>query len=767
MSQLPNILIVDDRTENLFLVEYALRSIDAHLIKALSGAEAIEKIAGLDLALAIIDVQMPGMNGYELVTMMNEDREGDKVPVIFLTANNSNSLDVIKGYSVGAVDYLIKPFPNFILVSKVNTFLEIYNQKKTIRDDAILLKKSAEELSELNLVLKINEEKYRNYIQRAPYGIFVADENGHYLEVNDTACRLSGYSEEQLLQMSIPDILPEESLKSGLDHFKTLVTTGSSKGDILFKRSDGTKWWWNLEAVKLSDTRFLGFAEEITARKLAENALRKSEADLRQSQHIARLCSWELEANSNTLVWSDEVYEIFDIPRDGTPVTSEALENIIHPDDLERFTEVITGDIPPGNLPALEYRIIHRDGTIHYLLAEGQMTVDKDSRPTKGFGTVQDITEFKLAEQAIKLSEEKYKTMLNASPDGILIIDMKGIITEVSGIALELFGAENREDLLKKRILKFIPPSEKFTIRTILEKTINEGLAQDIEIKIRKKNRATFAGEASITLIQGSDGEPLSFMVIVRDISFRKKVETKQIHADRMANLGEMASGIAHEINQPLNIISMVMDKILFEIEKSDKIDIPFLLQKSERIFENITRMRNIIDHIRAFSRSHEDYVLSSFDANVSIQNATSMMIEQLKHLGIELYLHLDNKIPSIIGDTYKFEQVIINLLTNAKDAVLEKKNRTGIAQGMQIEITSFLENQCLIVEVSDNGIGISQEDIHNIMLPFYTTKEEGKGTGLGLSICYQIIKEMDGTIDILNDEKTIIRLVLNIPKEK
>ncbi len=767
MSQLPNILIVDDRTENLFLVEYALRSIDAHLIKALSGAEAIEKIAGLDLALAIIDVQMPGMNGYELVTMMNEDREGDKVPVIFLTANNSNSLDVIKGYSVGAVDYLIKPFPNFILVSKVNTFLEIYNQKKTIRDDAILLKKSAEELSELNLVLKINEEKYRNYIQRAPYGIFVADENGHYLEVNDTACRLSGYSEEQLLQMSIPDILPEESLKSGLDHFKTLVTTGSSKGDILFKRSDGTKWWWNLEAVKLSDTRFLGFAEEITARKLAENALRKSEADLRQSQHLARLCSWELEANSNTLVWSDEVYEIFDIPRDTAPVSSEALEKIIHPDDLERFREVITGDIPPGNLPALEYRIIHRDGTIHYLLAEGQMTVDKDSRPTKGFGTVQDITEFKLAEQAIKLSEEKYKTMLNASPDGILIIDMKGIITEVSGIALELFGAENREDLLKKRILRFIPPSEKFTIRTILEKTINEGLAQDIEIKIRKKNRATFAGEASITLIQGSDGEPLSFMVIVRDISFRKKVETKQIHADRMANLGEMASGIAHEINQPLNIISMVMDKILFEIEKSDKIDIPFLLQKSERIFENITRMRNIIDHIRAFSRSHEDYVLSSFDANVSIQNATSMMIEQLKHLGIELYLHLDNKIPSIIGDTYKFEQVIINLLTNAKDAVLEKKNRTGIAQGMQIEITSFLENQCLIVEVSDNGIGISQEDIHNIMLPFYTTKEEGKGTGLGLSICYQIIKEMDGTIDILNDEKTIIRLVLNIPKEK
>jgi len=131
------------------------------------------------------------------------------------------------------------------------------------------------------------------------------------------------------------------------------------------------------------------------------------------------------------------------------------------------------------------------------------------------------------------------------------------------------------------------------------------------------------------------------------------------------------------------------------------------------------------------------------------------------------LFLHLDHRIPSIIGDTYKFEQVIINLLTNAKDAILEKKSKAGSYPGMKIGISSFLENQNLVVEVSDDGIGIGQEDIHNIMLPFYTTKEEGKGTGLGLSICYQIIKEMNGTIDILNDKETIVRIVLNLPRDK
>jgi C4-dicarboxylate-specific signal transduction histidine kinase len=236
-----------------------------------------------------------------------------------------------------------------------------------------------------------------------------------------------------------------------------------------------------------------------------------------------------------------------------------------------------------------------------------------------------------------------------------------------------------------------------------------------------------------------------------------------------MANLGEMASGIAHEINQPLNIISMVMDKILIESAKTETIDIGFLKNKSDKIFENITRMRNIIDHIRAFSRSHDDYILTAFDINSSIENAASMIVEQFKHLGINLNLQLGKQIPQIFGNTYKFEQVILNLLVNAKDAVIEMKSKKLEYVDMIIGIRSYQENQFIIVEVSDNGIGISNDDVNNIMLPFYTSKEEGKGTGLGLSICYQIIKEMNGTIDITSKKYhgTKIKIVLDIQKKK
>jgi PAS domain S-box-containing protein len=518
MDQLPNLLIVDDYKENLFLLEVLIKKINVNLIIANSGAEALEKTNGVELALAIIDVRMPEMNGYELALKMSE-RSDDKVPVIFLTASHFNEIEMLKGYGLGAVDYIFKPIDNNFLLSKINVFLDLYKQKQTIIREAVVLKKYASELARVN-------------------------------------------------------------------------------------------------------------------------------------------------------------------------------------------TELIK-------------------------------------------------------------SEEKYRTMLNASPDGIILIDDKGIIKEVSEIGLKLFGADALAEMVGRKISHFVRTEENKTIREMIEKTINDGLIQNIEITLKRINQTLFPGELSSTLIHGPNHTPPSLMIIVRDISLRKKNETKQMHADRMVTLGEMASGIAHEINQPLNIISMVLDKILFETARNEKIDIGFLKEKSDKIFENIIRIRNIIDHIRAFSRSHDDYVLAAFNINSSIENAVSMIAQQYKHMGISLDLSLDDGIPQIIGNTYKFEQVIVNLLANAKDAVVEKKAKYQEYTQMNVGIKTYQKNQSIIVEVNDNGIGINENDLNNVMLPFYTTKEEGKGTGLGLSICYQIIKEMGGTIEIISNtgSGTNIKLDLEIQK--
>lgn len=504
MVHLPNILLVDDNKDNVFLIKEIIKDINVNVIEAYSGAEALKKIYGVSIALAILDVQMPEIDGYTLAQKIIKKRPDEKIPIIFLTASNFNEDEVFKGYELGAVDYIFKPVNNYILKRKIKIFLEIFNQNQIMINDANLLKESSNEL------IKVN-------------------------------------------------------------------------------------------------------------------AIRKK-------------------------------------------------------------------------------------------------------------------------------SKEKYETMLNASPDGILLINFKGIITEVSEIGIELLGTNNRVDIIGKHYLRFVPSEEKDIVQEIIDKTLEEGISQNTEITIKKKNQSLFIGEISATLIQEPFNKPYSFMIIVRDVSERKKILKKLMHSDRMASLGEMAAGIAHELNQPLNSISLAMDNVLYESCNKENIEKDYLIEKADKIFENIIRIRNIIDHIRAFSRNGDDYILTGFDINIGINNAVSMISKRFKHLSMDIRLQLDENIPLINGNIYKFEQVILNLLSNARDALLEKKNKRKADNNMLIEIKSFQEKKHLIIEIIDNGIGIPEEDIENIMLPFYTTKDNGKGTGLGLSISYQIIKEMGGTIELTSN---------------
>lgn len=132
MKNLPNILIVDDSKVNLVILENVINNFEVNTILALSGAEALEKIQGIELAIAIIDICMPKMDGYELALNINKDRPDAKVPIIFVTAGQMEEADVIKGYESGAVDYIFKPVSSRVLQSKINVFLDLFNQRQSI-----------------------------------------------------------------------------------------------------------------------------------------------------------------------------------------------------------------------------------------------------------------------------------------------------------------------------------------------------------------------------------------------------------------------------------------------------------------------------------------------------------------------------------------------------------------------------------------------------------------------------------------------------------
>jgi len=785
MKYLPNILIVDDLEVNLALLKAIIvNNIHINLIQALSGAEAIEKINGIELALAILDVRMPEMNGFELALKINENRSGDNVPIIFLTAMSSNEDDEYQGYGSGAVDYLHKPVRRNVLLSKINIFIDLYNQKQTISKEAIKLKKTTDKLVWTNVALKKSEAKYRSYIESAPDGVFITDENGNYTEVNRAATLITGYSKERLLKMSITDLLTDDFKELGLAEYKKLVKVGKLKVDLSFRKKNGIKHWWALEAVKLSESRFLCFAIDITQRIELENSLRKYQVELENQNEEIKL------AKNLAEFVSHKYSELYDFAPSGYfTLSAEKIINelnqsaarilgkersffigrhfslFVSENSLHEFNDFFQNIYKTKNRQACNITLQTVDNQIKIAHIECLF----DTVNEQFLLNIIDITELKNIEKVLRESEEKYRTMLNASPDGIFLIDMNGIIREVSDIGLEMLNADNKTKIIGNNFSLFIPSNESKSIMKIYETTLCDGICQNMEVKIYRKNKTTFLSNVSSTLILDVDGKPVSFMIILRDISFQKEIEIRQIHADRMVSLGQMATGIAHEINQPLNIISMVMDKILFDTAKTGTIELENLKNKSDKVFENITRISNIIDHVRIFSRSHDNYISTAFDINTSIENACSMLTEQFKNLRINLTLALDNHIPHVIGNTYKLEQVIINLLINANDALIERENKQEENYELMVSIKTWQEDQFIFIEITDNGIGIDNNSLQKVMLPFYTTKEEGKGTGLGLSICYQIIKEMNGTIDITSERfvGTKIKLILDTQKKK
>jgi len=370
-------------------------------------------------------------------------------------------------------------------------------------------------------------------------------------------------------------------------------------------------------------------------------------------------------------------------------------------------------------------------------------------------------------EQDLIESEEIHRILLEATREGIIIIDPKGRITEVSNIALEILKASKKEELTGKRFLEFIPAELRKKQGDYFSYKVKEGFSQTLELTLLRNDGSRFIGEVNISLLREGLDKAKGYLTVVRDISERKKMDKQLIHTERMAGIGVMAAGMAHEINQPLNTISLSMDNLILSMNTGSP-DKTYLKNKTTKIFDNITRIRNIIDHVRAFSKDHDDYIQSSFNINESIRNAKSMISEQFMHKGIHLALNLDGTLPNLVGNIYKFEQVIVNLVINAKDAIEEKENILNKDFAKVVEICSSREDQHVCVEIKDNGIGIESKDIDKIMLPFYSTKKEGVGTGLGLSISFGIIRDMNGTIEIQSERMkgTTIRIMIPVKKE-
>ncbi len=350
-----------------------------------------------------------------------------------------------------------------------------------------------------------------------------------------------------------------------------------------------------------------------------------------------------------------------------------------------------------------------------------------------------------LQEQVVK-SEEKYRTLFNSDPHPIFILDSQTFaILDTNQRAQYSYGYA-REEFLGRMFLELGDESDEELAEGLKTLTRDHSLLYTKRRHFRKGGQPFYV---NVNISQAKYGESDVVIASTTDITESVEKETQLIQASKMTTLGQMAAGIAHEINQPLNVIQVCADYFAKMIGRGQAIAEKDLLSMTHDIVSNVERASGIIQHMRDFARQSE-VTKSKVNINDPIRDVFKVLGHQLKIHEVELKLDLDPNISSIMADHNRLEQVFINLVTNALDAMDEKCSLPEYKKAEKsLTIRSFVQSGKVVVTVTDTGIGMTPEVIAKLFEPFFTTKKVGKGTGLGVSISYGIVRDYDGAIDI------------------
>ena len=397
-----------------------------------------------------------------------------------------------------------------------------------------------------------------------------------------------------------------------------------------------------------------------------------------------------------------------------------------------------------------------------------------DGRVIGAIETLRDKTEDKAAQQEIALqdqelvklhekykkSEEKYRSLFNNNPNPIFIIDSQSLeILDINHRVENDYGY-SKTDLLGRAFMDLCDRDDD-TVENGLK-----SLARGEDILFTKKRHLKKSGEkffVNFKVVNTTYSNRDVLIASSTDITESVEKETQLIQAGKLATLGTMAAGMAHEINQPLNVIQICADLILKMIKKGVEIPDEELVLMANDIIDNVARASGVIKHVRDFARQ-SDRDLKKLNLNDPINDVFKVLGHQLTVHSVEVIRNLDENLPEIRAEHNRLEQVFINLVTNAIDAMDEKAEKTEGTVEKRLVMETCVRDGRVVATVSDTGIGMSEAVKQKIFEPFFTTKETGKGTGLGTSISFGIIKDYGGIIDIESEEGRGAKFIISFP---
>jgi PAS domain S-box-containing protein len=591
------------------------------------------------------------------------------------------------------------------------------------------------EIKQAEKALKVSEQSLRSTLDNSPMGIYIVDNDLNCLYANQALLDIFGYENINEMKVNPPAKYYTPESYAGLLQRRERQSRGEPNPDIF--EIDITPKGCNMRHLQVfrKDVLWDGKLQreviynDISDRKTAEDALRMSEEKYRLI--VENSSDFIFTLNEGKFIYvSPSVKKV--LGYDQGDIIGQSFRSFVHPDDLpiidktvkrhdEGDTQPVSGDV---------YRFRHSSGEWRWHTCRGT-AIRADGEHVFNFvGIATDITERKQVEEKLEQAAQEWRTTFDSITDLISIHDKDNRILRVNKAIADMLHTTPQE-LIGKYCHEVMhgtkdPPIDCPHIQTIKSSKPSSTVTFNVDLGLHFQE--------STSPLFNEKGEITGSVVVIRDVTKQKRIEEQLIMTDRLASIGELSSGIAHELNNPLTSI-IGFSQLLMEG------DVPSDMKESLTIVYNeAQRAASIVKNLLTFGRKHAP-VRELCSVNTVIEGVLRLRAyeQQVNNIIVEKLLAPD--LPQIMMDHFQMQQVFLNIIVNAEFAMLETNNK-----GTLTISTEKTENFIRITFV-DDGKGISGENLKHIFDPFFTTKEVGKGTGLGLSICHGIVTEHGGKI--------------------
>lgn len=595
-------------------------------------------------------------------------------------------------------------------------------------------------------------KQWQQVFEHNPVMYFMVDPAGTVINVNTFGAAQLGYTTAELIGRSVLDVFFEEDRDVVRACVALCLETvdQSHTWEIRKVRKDGSVLWVreNAKAMLRADGGpiVLVACENITERKEAENALRQSEAYLTQAQELSHTGSFGWRAATGEITWSKETYRIFQFDEGTKPQIPLMLQRI-HPEDRLAVQRITGRAAREGKDYDHEYRLVMPDSSIKYVRAVARATRDSGGH-VEFVGSVSDITATKEAERRLRESEQRFRDYAETASDWFWETGPDHRVTQISQHSdtvttpAGLIGL-TRWDIAPDADLE---PEKWRQHRAALDAHVP---FRDLVYRSRDRNGQPIYVRTSGKPFFDADGNFLGYRGVCTDVTAAiradqaeialRKAQAELAHVTRVTTLGELTASIAHEINQPLAAVIANADACLAWLQRSPP-DLKAARRSVEWIIEDGKRASDVIRHVRALAKRTEIEMVP-LDANLVVREAIALVQREMASHAVSVRMELSSALPKIFGDRIQLQQVLINLIMNGIEAMEGVHDRPR-----ELAIRSAADGDgTVLVSVTDCGVGISEQAIDRLFMPFFTTKSSGMG--MGLSICRSIIEAHGGRL--------------------